>query len=106
MKPGALVTVAGSGAKNLYHFLFTSRTCKVNGAHPLPGANKIDFAGFAGAAGYAGTRARATLKCFDAELPEVLQNSGPQFTALEIVPGASYPRDYAYIHSAKARQTR
>lgn len=105
MNLGALVTVAGAGATNLYHFLFANRTYEVNGAHPLPSAEKIDFAGFAQAAGYAGARTHNALESFHTGLPEVFQNSGPQFTTLEIVPGAPYPRDYDYIHSDKARQT-
>ena len=40
---------------------------------------------------------------FEALLPEVLAAPGPQFSALEIVAGEPYPRDYAYIHSAQAR---
>jgi sulfopyruvate decarboxylase subunit beta len=105
MNLGSLVTVASAGVTNLYHFLFANRVYEVNGAHPLPGADAIDFAGMARAAGYAGVCSFSDLDCFCSELPGLLEMPGPQMAVLEIVPGTPYPRDYAYIHSAEARQS-
>lgn len=105
MNLGSLVTVAAAGPANLYHFLFANRTYEVNGAHPLPGAEAVDFAGFAQAAGYAGARRFDELDQFKAGLPSLLKAPGPQMAVLEIVPGDPYPRDYGYIHGAAARQS-
>lgn len=104
MNLGALVTIAAAGPANLYHFVFANRTYEVNGAHPLPGAKVVDFAGFSRAAGYAGACSFDDLDRFKADLPGLLQAPGPQMAVLEIVPGEPHPRQYAYIHSAAARQ--
>ncbi len=103
MNLGSLVTIAGAAPENLYHFAFVNRTYEVNGAHPLPNAEQVDFAGFARSAGYAGSRGFDDLAGFEAALPGLLALPGPQMTALEIHPGAPHPRDYDYIHGAQAR---
>ena len=105
MNLGALVTIANAGVTNLYHFLSANRVYEVNGAHPLPGAEKVDFAAMARAAGYSGVQRFAGLSRFADALPQVLSSPGPQFISMEIKPGSAYPRDYAYIHSAQARST-
>ena len=105
MNLGTLVTIAGAGAPNLHHLLFANRTYEVNGAHPLPGADKVDFAGFARAAGYRDSRSFFELDTFRDALPGFIDMLGPQMTVLEIVPGAPYRRDYAYIHGAEARRS-
>ncbi|WP_319544550.1 thiamine pyrophosphate-dependent enzyme [Ruegeria conchae] len=105
MNLGSLVTIANSGVTNLYHFVAANRVYEVNGAHPLPGADRVDFVGFARSAGYAGSQGFRELKLFADALPYILNTPGPQFVSMEIQPGKSYPRDYDYIHSAKARQS-
>ncbi len=105
MNLGALVTIANAGVSNFYHFLGVNRVYEVNGSHPLPGAERVDFAAMAWAAGYAGVQRFTALDQFSDALPHVLSASGPQFVAMEIEAGAPYPRDYAYIHSAQARET-
>jgi sulfopyruvate decarboxylase subunit beta len=105
MNLGALVTIAASAPPNLYHFLFANRVYEVNGAHPLPGAEIVDFAGMARAAGYADAVSFDDLDRFKAGLPGLLQAAGPRMAVLEIVPGESFPRMYDYIHSAAARQS-
>ena len=105
MNLGTLVTIANAGVPNLYHFLSANRVYEVNGSHPLPGADKVDFAAMAWAAGYVGVQRLAELDHFADAVPQILSRAGPQFVAMEIRPGAAYPRDYAYIHSAQARAT-
>ncbi len=105
MNLGSLVTIAGAGVNNLYHFLFANRVYEVNGDHPLPGADTVDFEGLARAAGYSGSRSFNDLGDFRDDLGDLLDLSGPQMAVMEIVPGQPYPRDYAYIHSAAARQS-
>jgi phosphonopyruvate decarboxylase len=103
MNLGSLVTVAHAAPRNFHHFLAANRVYEVNGAHPLPGADRVDFARIAEGAGYAGVRSFDDLEALTAGLPGTLAAPGPQMTVLEITPGAPYPRDYAYIHSAEAR---
>ena len=105
MNLGSLVTIDNAGVSNLYHFLFANRVYEVNGAHPIPGADKVDFAAMARAAGYANARNFDDSGAFRDELPKLLGKPGPQMAVLEVVPGAAYPRDYDYIHSAAARQS-
>lgn len=104
MNLGTLVTIAGAAPRNLHHLVFHNRTYEVNGAQPLPADGEVDFAGMARAAGYKATRRFDDLDQFKADLSNIMSTEGPQFVALDIVPGAPYPRDYDYIHSAEARQ--
>ena len=105
MNLGSLVTIAGAAPKNLHHFVFNNHTYEVNGQQPLPGSGDIDFAGMARAAGYPTSRAYKNLDAFRNDLPAIMDTSGPQFLCLGIIPGARYPRDYDYIHSADARRS-
>ncbi|MDE0523498.1 MAG: thiamine pyrophosphate-dependent enzyme [Boseongicola sp.] len=105
MNLGALVTVAGAGVTNFYHFVFANRVYEVNGDQPIPNAENVDFAGFAAAAGYAMSRSFDDLDEFAGAVPRIIELDGPQMVSLETVPGESYPRNYDYIHSAGARKT-
>ena len=104
MNLGSLVSVAGAGVKNFYHFVCANRVYEVNGSHPIPGAKSVDFEGFARAAGYAGSRSFTALDQFTNDLPDVLALAGPQMNVLEVQAGEHYPRDYGYIHGAPARE--
>ena len=105
MNLGALVTVAGAGVTNFYHFVFANRVYEVNGDQPIPNAENVDFAGFAAAAGYAMSQSFDDLDEFSSSVPRILERAGPQMVSLETVPGESYQRNYDYIHSAEARKT-
>ena len=105
MNLGALVTVAGAGVTNFYHFVFANRVYEVNGDQPIPNAENVDFAGFAAAAGYAMSHSFDELEEFASAVPRILEQAGPQMFSLETRPGEPYPRNYAYIHSAEARKT-
>lgn len=103
MNLGSLVSVAGAAPANFWHFLFANGTYEVNGAHPLPGAGRTDFAGIAGAAGYRASARFDDLSAFKAALPGILAQQGPVFTELSVEPGKPYPRDYETIHSPGVR---
>ncbi|WP_166417147.1 thiamine pyrophosphate-dependent enzyme [Cochlodiniinecator piscidefendens] len=105
MNLGSMVTIAGAQVTNLYHFVFANRVYEVNGSHPLPSAERVDFSWMALAAGYKDAFRYSDLDSFTEDLPAFLSGDGPQMAALEIVAGEAYPRDYAYIHSAEARKT-
>jgi phosphonopyruvate decarboxylase len=103
MNLGSLVSIAGASVQNFHHFVFVNGTYEVNGAHPLPGVGKIDFAAMAAAAGYRHVASFSDLHEFESSVGEFLARPGPAMAVMRIVAGDSYPRDYQYIHSAEAR---
>jgi phosphonopyruvate decarboxylase len=104
MNLGSLITIADMAPANLVHFVFENGCYEVNGAHPLPGTGRVDFCGFARAAGYRSVQNFDDLATFERAIPRLLSASGPAFTTLKVVPGAPYPRDYQRIHSAAMRE--
>ena len=53
MQLGGLATIAGSGARNFYHFVLVNGVYETSGHQPIPAADKVDFAAMALGAGYA-----------------------------------------------------
>jgi len=76
---------------------------EANGGHPIPGRDRVDFAAIARAAGYRRAETIATHQDFEAKIPGLLQEPGPVFVVLKLVPGAPPPQDYAFIHGAPTR---
>ena len=104
MNLSSLVTVAEAAPENLVHFVVENGCYEANGSHPIPGQDKVSFAGLARAAGYAHVFEFDGLNRFTAELPEVLSLGGPVFATLKVVAGEPPPLDYEYIHSAEVRR--
>ena len=104
MNLGSLVTIGNAAPRNFYHFLFANGTYEVNGGHPVPGAGSTDYAAIARAAGYAVSHRHDDLAEFTTTLPAILARPGPVFCEMRIHPGRDYPRDYAAIHGAAARE--
>jgi sulfopyruvate decarboxylase subunit beta len=86
MNLGALVTIGAAAPANLYHFVNQNGTYEVNGAHPIPGGDRVDFAGLARAAGYRAAFDFAELSNFRQQVGDVLQQSGPVFATLRMAP--------------------
>jgi len=105
MNLGTLVTIAEARPANLIHFVFENGTYEANGGHPTPGSGRISFAGVARAAGYASVFEHDDLDRFTRDLPALLAAPRPAFVTLKITAGAPSPQDYAYIHSAGARES-
>ena len=57
MTLGSLATVVEAGARNLILFTVENRTYEITGNQAIAGAGRVDFAGLARAAGFAGTYA-------------------------------------------------
>ena len=104
MNLGSLVTIAEAAPPNLIHFVCENGTYEANGGHPIPGAGRISFAGFARAAGYRSVYGFDDLAEFGASIAEVLKAPGPVFVVLKVVAGDPYPQDWSAIHSAELRQ--
>ena len=105
MNLGALVTIAEAAPKNLIHFVCENGTYEANGSHPIPGRDRVDFAGMARAAGYPCCYSFADLSAFRTGIGGVLQEEGPVFVTLKLEPGENYPRDYGLMHGAEIRKT-
>jgi len=104
MNLGSLVTIAEVAPRNLIHFVCENDTYEVNGGHPIPGAGRISFAGFARAAGYRSVHEFGDLNAFSQRIGAVLKEEGPVFVVLKVVPGELYPQDFSAVHSAELRR--
>ena len=104
MNLGSLATVADAAPRNFFHFVFVNGTYEVNGAHPIPAAGRVDFAAMASAAGYVHSERWKQIDELVERLPGLFALDGPALVQISVEPGASHPRDYAYIHSPEARQ--
>ena len=104
MNLGSLVTIAEVAPRNLVHFVCENGTYEANGGHPIPGAGRISFAGFARAAGYRRVHEFSELAAFEEKIGPVLKEEGPVFVVLQVVAGATYPQDFAAVHSAELRR--
>ena len=103
MNLGSLVTIAEAGPPNLVHFVCQNNTYEANGGHPIPGADRVDFAGFARAAGIRQIHVFDDLADFDRCIGAVLDEQGPVFVVLRVMAGAAYAQDWSMIHSAALR---
>ena len=73
MNLGSLVTVANAAPRNFHHFVFENGVYEVNGAHPIPGQNQVDFAAMARAAGYRHVEIFSELTDFEAGVGDFLR---------------------------------
>jgi len=103
MNLGSLVSIASASPQNFHHFVFVNGIYEVNGAHPLPCGENIDFAAMAAAAGYRQVETFSDLHDFESRVGDFLAGPGPAMAVMRIVAGDAYPRDYQYIHSADVR---
>jgi phosphonopyruvate decarboxylase len=103
MNLGSLVTIAEAAPKNLIHFVCENGTYEANGGHPIPNRGRVDFAGFARAAGYRSVHAFADLQNFEQQAGAVLAEPGPVFVDLKVTPSGPQQRDYQLLHGAAVR---
>jgi sulfopyruvate decarboxylase subunit beta len=104
MNLGSLVTVAEAAPKNFFHFVIENGTYEANGAHPIPGRNRVDFAGLAKSAGYRACATFDDLAGFEAGATSLLMQAGPVFATLKVEPGPEPTFDYGYMHGQGVRQ--
>ncbi len=85
MTLGALVTVIDSGATNLTILVIDNAAYEIIGGPKTPGAHaRVDFAGFARAAGFRQVAHYRQLDAWRAEAAEVINRPGPRFICLEV----------------------
>jgi sulfopyruvate decarboxylase subunit beta len=104
MNLGSLATIAATSPRNFVHLVCVNGTYEANGDHPLPAAERLDFAAIAKGAGLADIGTIETLDEFAASLDHILTGPGPIFRALKIQAGGASPQDYAFIHGEATRR--
>ena len=104
MSLGSLVTVANAAPKNLIHFVVENGTYEANGSHPIPGRDRVDFAGLAASAGYRHCAKFSTLAEFENLVGAFLEREGPTFATLKIADSETPEFDYGHMHGIKVRQ--
>jgi sulfopyruvate decarboxylase subunit beta len=103
MNLGSLVTIAEAAPPNFIHFVCENGTYEANGGHPIPQRGRIDFSGFARAAGYRSVHAFSDLKIFEQQVGAVLAEQGPVFVDLKVAATATQKRDYTLLHGPHVR---
>jgi len=91
MNLGTLVTIAGSGAKNLILFVLENGRYEITGNQPIPGAGGVDFPGLARAAGFPRVYSFNRDLGYEATLPEILGIDGPIFVGVGMERGSEGP---------------
>ncbi len=104
MNLGSLVTIAAAAPKNLIHFVCRNNSYEANGSHPIPNADRVDFAGLARSAGYPHVDDFSELPAFSAALEYLLRTDGPVFGVLNVRPGPRVPMDYPDLYKASRRE--
>jgi len=104
MNLGALVTIGEAAPRNFFHFVCENGTYEANGGHPTPGRGRIDFAGFARAAGYRTARTFTELTLFEQQIGALLLDEGPIFVDLKVKPSERQIRDYTLLHGPDVRK--
>ena len=91
MTLGTLVTIVESGAKNLILFVLENGYYEITGNQPIPGAQTVDFPGFARAAGFPRVYDLAFRRDLEAVLPKILSADGPIFVGARMERGSEGP---------------
>lgn len=91
MSLGTLVTIIDSRARNLVLFVLVNRTYEITGNQAVPGANVVDFAALATAAGFRRVYEFSAKEDCEQHLAEVLEGEGPVFVVAHVAPGDDRP---------------
>jgi len=84
---GGLVTVAAQQPRNFFHFVIHNGTQFTGLSNlPVPGAQRVDFAGLAQAAGYAKVLKFSDQQIFENAIEDILADTGPIMIELMIEP--------------------
>ncbi len=86
MNLGILVTVAEQAPANFYHFMLDNECYATTGGQPVPNAKNIAYDVLARGAGYPRAFAYGDLEKFSRDIAGILDQPGPVFVALKVVP--------------------
>jgi thiamine pyrophosphate-dependent acetolactate synthase large subunit-like protein len=86
MNLGVLPTIAEQAPKNFYHFLLDNECYATTGGQPVPNARQVAYDVIARGAGYPRAFAFETLEEFRSNIKAILDQPGPVFVAMKVVP--------------------
>lgn len=86
MNLGILATIAGKKPENFVHFLLDNECYATTGGQPVPNAQNINYAGMAKEVGYTAAYSFDDLETFGAQIGSILNEKGPIFVAIKVVP--------------------
>ncbi|MDB5866511.1 MAG: hypothetical protein JWO70_4317, partial [Betaproteobacteria bacterium] len=86
MSLGVLMTIAEQKPANFYHFMLDNECYATTGGQPVPNAKNISYDLIAKGAGYPRAFAFDELAAFSKALPDILEQRGPVFVAMKVVP--------------------
>jgi phosphonopyruvate decarboxylase len=106
MNLGTLATIAGKKPKNLYHFVIENGVYGTTGGQPIPSAGALSFAGMAREAGYNAAYEFDDLEEFTLQADSILNEEGPVFVCIKIVPEVQNEPIGRRTRHPKARPTK
>jgi thiamine pyrophosphate-dependent acetolactate synthase large subunit-like protein len=86
MSLGVLMSVAEQKPANFYHFMLDNECYATTGGQPVPNAKDVRYDLIAKGAGYPRAFAFDELGAFSQALPDILEQKGPVFVAMKVVP--------------------
>jgi phosphonopyruvate decarboxylase len=86
MSLAVLMSVAEQKPVNFYHFMLDNECYATTGGQPVPNAKDVRYDLIAKGAGYPRAFAFSELDEFAKALPDILEQKGPVFVALKVVP--------------------
>lgn len=86
MNLGVLATIAEKRPTNFYHFLLDNECYATTGGQPVPNAKNVAYDVIARGSGYPSTYAFDDLEEFTNNIEHILNNPGPVFVAMKVVP--------------------
>lgn len=103
MNLGSLVTIIGSGVKNLYVFVLENGVYAGTGGQPIPNQGGLSFSTIAKGCGFPVAEDFDDLDTFTGRFPELIAQPGPVFGTLRTHPIISdYNPDEAMPHLFKS----
>ncbi|MFC1916407.1 thiamine pyrophosphate-dependent enzyme [Chloroflexota bacterium] len=105
MNLGSLVTIANMAPSNLVHFVLENEVYETTGGQPVPMAGKLNFAGFAKAAGYPKVYEIDHADKFNAQIDNILSETGPTFVWLKVTKGGKRLPIVRFLDAALAEFT-
>jgi thiamine pyrophosphate-dependent acetolactate synthase large subunit-like protein len=86
MSLGVLSMVGEQRPKNFYHFVLDNECYATTGGQPVPNAKTIAYDTIAKGCGYPSSYAYTNLESFQVNVKRIMDESGPVFVAMKIVP--------------------
>jgi thiamine pyrophosphate-dependent acetolactate synthase large subunit-like protein len=86
MSLGVLMTIAEQKPANFYHFVLDNECYATTGGQPVPNAKNVAYDLIAKGAGYPRAYAFDELDALSNALPDILDQPGPVFVTMKVVP--------------------